>query len=240
MDLTDRQIQIIKLIVEEYSETAEPVGSDTLDKKFNLGISPATIRNEMVALTKKGFLSQPHTSAGRTPTPKAIKFYISELMKKKDLSVAEEVAVKQKIWDAREELGQLLREATKILSERTGMLSLAATNDSRLYHSGYARILDLPEFYDIDVTRQVLSLVEEINRLSAIFDQAQGEESVHILMGEELGEELFRPLSMVFTDFKYGPHTGRLAIIGPSRLDYAHAIPMLQYMGNLISQIGNK
>ena len=61
--LTSRQTQILKTIIDEYIETAEPVGSDALDKKYNLGVSPATIRNEMVALTKSGYLRQPHTSA---------------------------------------------------------------------------------------------------------------------------------------------------------------------------------
>jgi len=93
MDLTERQIQIIKTIVDEFTQTAEPVGSVTLENKYRLGVSPATLRNEMVVLEEKGFLSQPHTSAGRIPTPMAIKFYVKELMKEKDLSVAEEVNV---------------------------------------------------------------------------------------------------------------------------------------------------
>src|SRR3990167_1217541 len=80
MDLTDRQIQILRAIVEEYSQTAEPVGSERLDRKYGLGVSPATIRNEMVILAEMGYLSQPHTSSGRTPTPKAIRFYDERLI----------------------------------------------------------------------------------------------------------------------------------------------------------------
>jgi heat-inducible transcriptional repressor len=119
MDLTERQIQIIKTIVEEFTETAEAVGSVTLENKYRLGVSPATLRNEMAVLEEKGFLSQPHTSAGRVPTPMAIKFYVNELMKEKDLSVAEEVNVKSRVWDHRYNRDDLLREATKVLSERT-------------------------------------------------------------------------------------------------------------------------
>ena len=80
VELTDRQIKILKAIIEEYIETAEAVGSQTLDKKYGLGVSPATIRNEMVRLTANGFLKQPHASAGRVPTPMALKFYIQNLM----------------------------------------------------------------------------------------------------------------------------------------------------------------
>ena len=83
--LTSRQTQILKALIDEYIETAEPVGSDALDKKYNLGVSPATIRNEMVNLTKLGFLKQPHTSAGRVPTSGAMKFYIDQLMEEKQI-----------------------------------------------------------------------------------------------------------------------------------------------------------
>src|SRR4030065_2201728 len=125
--LTSRQTQILKTIINEYITTAEPVGSETLDKKYNLGISPATIRNEMVKLTTAGYLKQPHTSAGRAPTPIALKFYVEKLMKPKELSVSDEVSVKQKIWDHRKKMDELLREATRTLAKQTKTMSLAAT-----------------------------------------------------------------------------------------------------------------
>ncbi|KKS41785.1 MAG: Heat-inducible transcription repressor hrcA [Candidatus Gottesmanbacteria bacterium GW2011_GWA2_42_16] len=124
VELTDRQIKLLKAVIEEYIETAEPVGSQTLDKKYNLGVSPATIRNEMVALTKNGFLKQPHTSAGRVPTPMALKFYIQNLMQQKEMSVTDEVSVKQKIWDYRQKTDKLLREATKALADKTQKFTL--------------------------------------------------------------------------------------------------------------------
>src|SRR3990167_5539835 len=127
-DLTARQLQILKAIIEEFIETAEPVASETLDKKYSLGISPATIRNEMVKLTTGGFLKQPHTSAGRAPTPMGLKYYVDKLMKPKELSVNDEVNVKQKIWDHRSRIDHLLREATKTLASQTKAMSLAATD----------------------------------------------------------------------------------------------------------------
>src|ERR1035437_10764002 len=101
-DLTARQVEILKSLIEEYIETAEPVGSETLEKKHNLSASPATIRNEMVRLTELGYLKKPHISAGRIPTPTAMKFYVKQLMKEKELSVTEEVALKEKVWDLRD------------------------------------------------------------------------------------------------------------------------------------------
>src|SRR3989344_8199897 len=92
--LTERQVKILRAMVQEYCETAEAVGSDTLDKKYQIGFSPATIRNEMNRLDEKGYLSQPHTSSGRIPTPVAIKLYVNSLVEEKRLSVTDEVKVK--------------------------------------------------------------------------------------------------------------------------------------------------
>lgn len=237
MDLTNRQVQILKSIIEEFTETAEPVGSETLDKKYNLGISPATIRNEMVELTKNGMLKQPHTSAGRTPSPTAIKFYVNELMAEKELPVSEEVAVKGRVWDHRFKMENLLREATRCLSEKTGAISVAVMDDNSIFHAGYANILDMPEFFDIDVTRSVLSLLDETKNLVDIFQKAVSDEPIHIMIGEELGHRYFEPVGMVFTNFSGGKRSGSLGVIGPARLNYPYVIPMVRYFGNLINDI---
>ncbi|MBI3887631.1 hypothetical protein HY310_01010, partial [Candidatus Microgenomates bacterium] len=152
-DLTPRQIKILKHIIEEYIETAEPVGSETLDKKFNLGVSPATLRNEMVALTNQGYLKQVHTSSGRNPTPKALRLYVSNLMQPKNLSVTDEVKIKEKVFDYKSEFEKALREATRELATCTKSLAVAADSDGDVYYSGTANILAMPEFFDIDLTR---------------------------------------------------------------------------------------
>lgn len=236
--ISGRQKTILGTIIEEYIQTGEPVGSAILDKKYNLGVSPATIRNEMAKLKKEGYLAQPHASAGRVPTPMALRFYIKELMKEKELSVAEEVAVKERIWDYRFEPEKLLREITKALAEKTKALALAATKEGNLYHAGYANILDIPEFYDIDVTKTVFSLLEEADSLQALFAKAFGEEPIHVLIGDELGIELLEPCGMVFSDFNAGARLrGSLGVIGPCRFDFAYVIPVVRYFVSLIEEI---
>src|SRR3989337_3807736 len=110
--LTARQTQVLKSFIDEYIDTAEPVGSESLDKKYSLGVSPATIRNEMMDLTRMGYLRQPHTSAGRVPSPKAMKFYIDQLMEERHISIAEEVKVKEDVMSAKDDLDDILDEAT--------------------------------------------------------------------------------------------------------------------------------
>ncbi len=235
--LTDRQIQIIKAIVEEYTDTGEAVGSQTLDSKYRLGVSPATIRNEMSELEEKGYLSKSHSSAGRIPTSTAIKFYVNELLKERDLSVAEEVAIKQRVWDHRFDSRDLLREATKVLSERTKSLSLASIDNGDVYHAGYSNLLNTSEFYNIDLFREILILLDEHQRVTDLFHRALGDEPIHLLVGDELGYARLQPVSCLFADIQIGGQRGSLGIIGPNRQQYDHIIPMVRYVATLINQL---
>ncbi len=238
-ELTDRQTKILKAIIEEYIETAAPVGSENLEKKYELGISPATVRNEMLKLTKDGLLKQPHTSAGRTPTKEAFKFYVGHLMEEKKLSVTDEVAAREKVWDARFNFDKLMHEATKALAARTKTLAIAATNEGDVYHAGYANILAMPEFYDIDVTRTILGMLDEVKPLLELFNRAFGDEPMHFLFGDELGLELLEPCGVVFTHFEIGPKkSGSIGVIGPNRIPYPTIIPTVRYFGQLIEELG--
>lgn len=79
MDLTDRKKQILKVVIEDYIRTAEPVGSKTIAKEMGGSVSSATIRNELADLTEQGYLEQPHTSAGRIPSPQGYRLYVNDL-----------------------------------------------------------------------------------------------------------------------------------------------------------------
>lgn len=237
-DLTARQVQILKSLIEEYINTAEPVGSETLEKKHNLAASPATIRNEMVTLEKLGYLKKPHTSAGRIPTAVAMKFYVKQLMKEKELSVAETVALKEQVWDYREKEQRFLRSLTKSLAEKTGALAVATTDEGDLFAAGYANILEMPEFFDIDITKSLLSALDEFDIFANVFASADNGEEIHVLLGEELGPRLNGPYSFVFTRYQTPMHLcGEVGVIGPTRLNYTSVIPVVRYFGNLIQEV---
>lgn len=238
IDLTDRQTQILKSIIEEYIKSADSVGSDTLEKKFNLGICPATIRNEMVKLTKMGFLKQPHISSGRLPTTDALKFYVNHLMEEKELGITDELAVKEKIWDYRHKLDSLFKEITIILAEKTNSLAITVIEKGGVFHSGYANILDMPEFFDIDATKSVLSVIEDFNQLIRFFEKVDTEENIHTLMGEDFEIEDLASCSMVFSDFKIeSEKKGFVGVIGPCRLDYSIVVPTVKYFSQLIKDV---
>lgn len=233
-DLTDRQKALLKAIIEEYIESAEPVGSEAIERKYDLGVSPATIRIEMVKLTEAGYLRQPHTSAGRVPTSMGFRLFISELMKEKQLPITAEVSIKQQLWQERYKRERLLKEAVSALAQRCDMLGMALDDEGQLYYAGAANILDWPEFYDIDVTRFVLGLFDEFPRLQDIIGRAQGTGPIHILFGEDMEFENLRPTSFVFTRYNTGDKGGVLGVIGPARMNFALILPYVKYVRDLL------
>ena len=236
--LTARQTQVLKALIDEYIATAGAVGSENLDKKYNLGVSPATIRNEMATLTKTGYLKQLHTSAGRVPTPVAMKFYIDQLMEERQMSLADEVKTKEEVWDSRKDLDDLLDEATQALASRTHSLAVATTDNGKMWHAGYANILVNPEFSDMATCAGIFSFLEEIGRMRELFfERAISGSPIDVLFGEELGWPELQTVGIVATHFDVRGRKGALGIIGPVRLAYPTVIPILRYFRNLIQEI---
>lgn len=241
--LTSRQTQILKAITDEYIETAQAVGSESLDKKYNLGVSPATIRNEMVTLTKSGYLKQLHTSAGRVPTPVAMKFYIDQLMEEKQMSLVDEVKAKEEVWDSRADLKNLMEEATHALAERTQSIAIAALNEghgNKFWRSGHSYVFQNPEFSDIRVCADLFSFLEEGDKLQRLFFEISEPTSVmDVLFGEELGMPGLGSTGIVTTHFNVRGKPAVLGIIGPARLSYPTVIPVLRYFRNLIEEVAS-
>ncbi len=237
-NLTQRQIEILRNLIEEYIESALPVGSETLEKKRNISASPATIRNEMVKLTGLGYLQKHHSSAGRIPTPPGMKFYVNQLMKEKEISVTEEVELKEKVWDYRATQQRLLKEVARSLAEKTKALAIATTDDGDFFCAGYSNILDMPEFFDIDITKNLLSVIDEMGYFDTIFSKIENDGDIHILFGEELGPKLAGPYGFVFAHYKTPKHTtGEIGVIGPTRLNYTYIVPAVRYFSNLINEL---
>ncbi len=236
-DLTERQKDLLKAIIELFVKSGEPVGSEVIEKNYNLGVSPATIRNEMVKLTEMGYLKQPHTSAGRIPTSMGYRLYIGELMREKEMPIAAEVSIKEHLWQQRYKENFLLREAVKNLAQRLQILALAINDDGEIFYSGAANILDWPEFEDIDVTRFVLNLFDEFPTLQQIIGRAVGADPMHILFGDELGIEPLQPISFVFCRYHgRADKEGIVGVIGPARLNFPVVLPYVRYTSNLIEQ----
>ena len=124
MALNDRKIQILQAIINNYIETAEPVGSRTIAKKYNLGISSATIRNEMSDLEEMGFILQPHASSGRIPSDMGYRLYVDHLMQKKELGEEEQRYLQSIISRDISQIDFLMEETAKALSVLTNYTTI--------------------------------------------------------------------------------------------------------------------
>ena len=160
MDLSERKLKILQAIISDYVRSAEPVGSRTLSKKYDLGISPATIRNEMADLEEMGYLTHPHTSAGRVPSDKAYRLYVNALMEKKELSGEEKLVIAQRLQGNINEFEKTIEHAAAVLSEITNLTSFAMTpaqnNDT----------LKFINLLPVDEQTVVLMIVAESGKIS--------------------------------------------------------------------------
>ncbi len=238
-DLTNRQTEILKALIREYTETGEPIGSEILEKKYKLGVSPATVRNEMVQLAKKGYLKKEYFSSGRLPSAKGFRFYIKNLMKEKELTTTDEVSYKNSIWDEREDVHKLLSHAVKVLAQRTGLLSLAATTSGDLYYSGVGNLLNIAEFLNLELSRSLFDRLDELKFWTKVHERMNlGQNEVYFMVGEDdFSDPLLEPCASIFGDFAGGQVQGLIGILGPKRMQYEILAPQIKYFSQLIENI---
>lgn len=155
MDINERKLKILQAIISDFIATAEPVGSRTLSKNYDLGVSAATIRNEMADLEDMGYLTHPHTSAGRVPSEKAYRFYVNKIMKKEELSREEKREISKRLQANISELDRTIEHAAKILSDITHLTSFAMTP------SPDEEILKFIKILPVDDYTVVLMIVSE-------------------------------------------------------------------------------
>jgi heat-inducible transcriptional repressor len=127
MDLSERQKLILALVIRDYIDSAQPVGSKTLVDKYGLSFSPATVRNEMVSLTDAGFLRQPHTSAGRAPTEEGYRYFVRQLMGQTDLAPQTKRLITHQFYQADHDIDHWLRLAASILAHQSQAASLVTS-----------------------------------------------------------------------------------------------------------------
>lgn len=161
MELSDRKLEILHAIVADFIYSAEPVGSRTLSKKYNMGISPATIRNEMSDLEEMGYLSHPHTSAGRVPSDKAYRLYVDRMMQGHEIPDEDKAVIAEKLTKNVRELERTVHYAATLLSELTNLASFAVT-PNRTDHA-LAHIKFLP----VDEHTVVLMIIGDDGKVSS-------------------------------------------------------------------------
>ncbi|MBO7132100.1 transcriptional regulator [Candidatus Saccharibacteria bacterium] len=244
MEITQRQREILCQIIEEYAETASPVGSVTLAKLF--GVSPATIRAEMAKLESLGLIAQPHTSAGRVPTDAGYRFYVNNLDGNAALEIEEGAederrrtfergvhALEVRV-SSQSRADAAIRGAVDALVELTGNLGLA-TIGGQLYLSGLTRLFTQPEFGD---TRRVQAVAKLLDNLEPWLREAAPGEALNIFIGHENPIGKNSEVSLIISKFR-SPFSDKsyIGVLGPTRQNYSKVMSLVKHAGNMLEDI---
>ncbi len=240
MEITRRQKEILCQIIEEYAETASPVGSVTLAKLF--GVSPATIRAEMARLEAFGLIAQPHTSAGRVPTDAGYRFYVNNLDGANNIGRDEAErrslergahALEVRV-SSQSRADTAIRGAVDALVELTGNLGLA-TIGGQLYLAGISRLFTQPEFGD---TRRVQAVAKLLDNLEPWLREAAPGEALNIFIGHENPIGKNSEVSLIISKFR-SPFSDRsyIGVLGPTRQNYLRVMSLVKYAGNMLEEI---
>ena len=145
MELNERKQRILNAVIQDYITSAEPVGSRTIARKYDLGVSAATIRNEMFDLELMGYLEQPHTSAGRTPSAKGYRFYVDCLLQPAEITKDDRRLIRAWLNDKMDDVDQIFQSTAKVLSKMTHNVTLVIASRQLGAKLKYIRFMPLDD-----------------------------------------------------------------------------------------------
>jgi heat-inducible transcriptional repressor len=230
--MTDRQQKILQAVVEQYAEVASPVGSSLLAKLFS--VSSATIRSEMAELERLGYISQPHTSAGRIPTDKGYRFYVNQLAGENELPAKNRA---QRALSARVQNAgvpeQTIRSTVDTLVELTHNLGLA-TIGPQLYMSGLSNLFGQPEFMHPGKVQEVARLLDN---LEPWLNEAAPNEPLSVYIGRENPIGRSAGASLIISRFR-SPFSDRsyIGVLGPTRQSYRDVMGLVGRAGKALEE----
>lgn len=236
--MQERLKKTLSAVIEEYTNSAVPVGSKILFEKYNLGVSTATIRHDMAELEKSGYLHQPHTSAGRIPTDKGYRYFVEEIMGEQKLSAVEQKKLQAEVLKLKAQNNRLSRTTAKLLSAFSGSLAISGI-EKDFYDFGISELLDNPEFREIDEFCRVAEVLDYIDEnVESILKKVKPGET-KIFIGKENPIKAISNCSMMVAPYRNEEgETGILAIIGPKRMKYAKNKSLLDFMKKLVGGPG--
>ncbi len=237
VDYNSRRKQVLNAAISRYIKNAQPVASDEIAEEFDL--SSATIRNIFSELDESGYLKHPYTSGGRVPTDKGYRYYVDFLAQQMELLDEEKQRILKDCKRKIRRLDDALENTSEVISEIThyaGIASFLQWQD-RIFYKGISRILDQPEFRDADKIRLLVRLMEDKSKLLDIINR-DFTGKVKVYIGSELGFPEMDGCSLVVSGYKLkNQPSGRLAVLGPMRMEYNHIIPTMEYISEVLSQI---
>lgn len=235
-----RQQEVLAFIVKRYVETAEPVGSRYVSRKLNL--SSATIRNVMSDLEESGYITHPHTSAGRTPTDKGYRYYIDSIMKVKAVNDSVMRSIHNEYHEAVRSIEDIMERTTHLISHLTNYVGLIClSNYKTLYLDGTSHIVAQPEFHDLRKLYNIIKFFEQKRDILNLLHDDLASDGLRIHIGKENQFNYLNDCSIVTIGYKVkGKVSGRLGVIGPKRMVYEKVIPTVEVLAETVAGILDK
>ncbi len=234
--MTDRQMQILAAIIEQYAEVASPVGSVTLAKLF--GVSSATIRSEMAKLEELGLITQPHTSAGRIPTDQGYRFYVNAINETQATTVPQldrsARAIEARVSTHSDRADRAIRSAVDSLVDLTHNLGLATIGDE-LYMNGIGNLFSHPEFAQGDHVQAVARLLDN---LEPWLREAAPNEPLNVYIGSENPIGKTSGASLIISRFR-SPYSDNsyIGVLGPTRQSYGKVMRLVRHAGAMLEEV---
>ena len=234
--MTERQAAILAAIIEQYAEVASPVGSITLARLFN--VSSATIRSEMARLEEMGFITHPHTSAGRIPTDKGYRFYVNALNESEvhspflpDRSTR---AIEARVSTHKDHADRAIRSAVDSLVDLTQNLGLATIGDE-LYLSGIGNLFSQPEFMQGNHAQAVARLLDN---LEPWLREAAPNEPLNVFIGSENPIGKSSGATLIVSRFR-SPYSDKsyIGVLGPTRQSYGRVMRLVRQTGAMLEEV---
>ena len=255
-DLHERERLILDALVRQYVKTANPVSSKDLRTVHQLPFSSATIRNDFLTLDKKGYLAKPHISAGRIPTEKAYRFYITGHEILGEMQKKEKLSLRRLHHDGQEE--EFLQDVSVLLSELTKSFVLAGMMAEKIFFKhGFSEILQEPEFLDVDIAKDFGKLIDEFDQEAEEWFSRLPNRKAEVFIGKEnpvKDAEHFGMIVYNYTPVRHGtsrpisrstakiPSIARdrkniITLLGPKRMDYERGLSVLKEFDEMIENL---
>ena len=235
-DFQQRKDRILAIVVGQYIRTVSPVGSQVITDTYKVDVSPATVRNILAELEEEGYLTHPHTSAGRVPTTQGYRYYVDHLMHEIQLLEEEKRRIESEHKRYRNQLELLMEKTSQALSDFTQYTTIVSVDgwDSKIIIKGTSYVVGYPEQTDVLKIQSILRMLEEKERLLELINRDQ-DKRIEIYIGHEMALKEMESCSMAVSHFEQNGVTGRIAVLGPTRMHYDRVVSALEYISAVLS-----
>lgn len=225
--ISKRKKTILRTIIKEYVKNAQPVSSGMLVSKYKLGVSPATVRNDMAELEDEGYIFQPHTSAGRVPTELAYELELEAIREGNQKTLKDsELELLENLFSY-EEAGA--KQTAKAIAELSSGAVFWAFHKNDLYYTGLSNLFIQPEFKQSETVYDVSVIIDHLEDIiDKLFEKIVDGEQVMIGSANPFGNFL----STVLVKYKKDKKSGVFGIMGPTRMDYARNLALVNFIKN--------